>query len=238
MDWTFLLTILSVAVGWFLNELSQVFRSHGTNRRVKKQVLYHLLEINHLFRQLNNQTIIEQIKRKSISLLPSSDQHAELESKIELIVQYYVAGAIEDNALDDLQQLELDFKNSLDELAKTAPIRAFFLRGKTSIWRAFDDIAEYYSDMRRFSRNNPDFEKVLNDFEKRQKSEIIVDALEDVKHAIRALSLSLGFLTWWRVKRQIPFSAEPMNEKDFNEMWRTLEPMLIQFVNDAESKVQ
>ena len=46
IDWTVIAVIVSVTLGWFLNELSQWIRTSREDKKVKKSVLYNLLEIH------------------------------------------------------------------------------------------------------------------------------------------------------------------------------------------------
>ena len=53
LDLTVILALISVTLGWFLNELIQWFRSRQSDKKFKKQILFNLLETNHIFKRLD-----------------------------------------------------------------------------------------------------------------------------------------------------------------------------------------
>lgn len=120
---TYLGPLISVAVGWFLHELSDTIKVRREDRRAVGKVLAELLEIRHQWRALP--TYFEEVK-KLISLPPE--------------VVALIRAAINQILAPVLSKMEERYNEALDSIKGSLPILAFELRGKDALRPTFDQL--------------------------------------------------------------------------------------------------
>lgn len=199
--WSLIIGSLSVGLGWVLNEVSQIFRSLGENRRIKKRVLHDLLEINFVLSSLDFKPIVDLIMFKLSKELQIKFTNEDKESFNDFIHKTLYTN-IEKNVIDELDEIDESYLNSVLELSKVDPIRAYYLRNKTRLFDYLENVEEHMQsindEVSKVSDNGAlETIKVIQPNIMDQLSEEI----ENLKTETLKLAGSIGLRTKYRVKK-------------------------------------
>jgi hypothetical protein len=184
-DW--LKSIISIALGWLLSQLSQYSLERRDRRKAISRALSDLLEIRHQF--LSIETAVGEIERLA-KLTP------------EAKAQFYT---LVNNALPNWQYMGQRYDESVSLIASIDPLLAFELRSK-------DQVRPTLSMLQNIASQDPQAAAFWNSFHKK-----IVSQLEpDFDAAVRKLAWKRGSITRLRVekklkkRRELPATAEQM----------------------------
>lgn len=200
--WSIIGGSASVTIGWFLNEISQLFRSGAENRRIKKRVLHDLLEINFTLSRLDVSSYLEQYFQfieQEIAREKMPDSEREI---IKTYLEQMIIGNFEDDVIDDLDEIDDTFYEAVIELSKVDPIRAYYLRDKTRILHNIDRIEEYLGNVKMQTQeleSDVDLGNIIKPKEMNSFKEEIVNLRDDTIE----LAGSIGIRTKKKVKEII-----------------------------------
>ncbi len=193
---TYFSALGSVAFGWLLNELGLFFKTRREEKRIKKKVLFNLLETLYTFKQLDFSKDIELITEKVLIRLPKETQTDEGRQLIKLFYKSIISDLTEKNVSANLIELEESYKKSIEELSSVDPISAYRLKGKNKILQTFDLLYKYFDEAKvKF----PEESNVLNSQSENAfeiiKPELIKSSIEDLIFEIKSISLKIGIGT-------------------------------------------
>lgn len=213
-DWTYIAALLSVAFGWFLNELGQWFRTRKEDRKIKKQVLFNLLETHFTFNKLDTSEITNLLSRKVLERIPKSEQTEEAKQYINQLYSGIIGGFAEDNVAESLEETEEHFTKSINELSKLDPITAYRLNGKNKIFQVFDLLHDYDDEVKEKFPNEPGLNEQIELTVETIKPEIIKDAISDLEDEIKGIALSINFWTWYRATKTVKNTKTKIRKDD------------------------
>jgi hypothetical protein len=223
---------LSVGLGWFLNEVSQLFRNRSENRRIKNRVLHDLLEMNFVLSKLNLKPMVDlmisEIQHQVQIQFSNSDKE-----QFSNDLHKTMLSKLEDDIIDELEDLDENYQNSILELSKVDPIRAYYLRYKNRLLENFDKIESYISSVKNDlidveSRQIGELNMILNPFITNQFTEEI----ENLRKATIELAKSIGFRTKSKVSKILAKQEIKMTD----EMSATIQPIIKQLLEQIETQ--
>lgn len=224
---TYFAALFSVALGWFLNELGQWFRTRKEDRKVKKRVLFYLLETYFIFNKLDTTDITNLFSKKILELIPKKDQTTEYLQFINQLYSGIIKNIVEDNVGDSLQDIEENYTKAINELSTIDPITAYRLNGKNKIFKAFDLFHDYFNKLKERFPNEQDLNEKIKLTTDTIKPEILKDSITDLEDEIRAISLSINFATWFRAKKiisRIKRNVREDDEEKIQELFKLIMP--------------
>lgn len=208
----------ALLVGWFLNELSNLFRSRGENKKVRKRLIFVLLELHHQVASLSSIKHVVSYQKKLKSLLPTEiTQDEEYKSHFAAGIEF----GEEINQESSIEVIE-DLKPTYDEvvraLAAIDPVQAYRLNGKTSVFERFEYLKDFFDAIKeQFSENSADihfFEKTLT---KRIKVEIGREILVELEKEMLETSRKVGIIFNQQFKKELirmkNFDGEETNKQ-------------------------
>ncbi|MGA2405637.1 MAG: hypothetical protein ABSF81_02670 [Bacteroidales bacterium] len=216
--WAYISTIVSITLGWFLNELSQWFRTRKEDKKVIKRVLYNLLETYFIFNQLNTSDLIHLLTDRLLIRFLVQGQSLEAKDYLNKLFSEIIDGFIKDDIVDRLKRIEIGYTYSIEELAAVDPITAYRLNGKIRIIETFDILQEHIKEkVTQSAELNVQFQDQIESI----KPQIINDAIEDLEDEIIAISFSINILTWIKAKntlKRIKGRIKKDGEKKMDEL--------------------
>lgn len=231
IDWTYIAALLSVAFGWFLNELGQWFRTRKEDRKIKKQVLFCLLETHFTFNKLDTSEINKLLSQKVLERIPKSEQTKEGKEFINQLYTGIICGLIEDNVAESLEETEEHYTKAINELSKLDPITAYKLNGKNKIFQLFDLLHAYYDKVKEAFPNEPGLNEQIELTVENIKPEIIKDAISDLEDEIRSIALSINLWTRYRAIKTVnntKIKVRKDGERKINELLNMVMPKTTQ----------
>ena len=216
--WAYISTIVSITLGWFLNELSQWFRTRKEDKKVIKRVLYNLLETYFTFNQLNTSDLIHLLTDRLLIRFPVQDQSLETKDYLNKLFSEIINGFIKDDIVGRLEKIEVGYTLSIENLAAVDPITAYRLNGKTRIIETFDILQEHIKEkVAQSIELNAQFQDHIDSI----KPQIINEAINDLEDEILAISFSINILTWIKTKntlKRIKGKIKKDGEKKMDEL--------------------
>lgn len=200
IDWSVSVVLISVVLGWLLNQISRWSQNNKDDRKITKLVLYNLLEVNFILNQLNNEEVIDIVSTKVFQKYPEKDQTEELKDSITSYYKTFYNDYMRHNVIKKLAEIKLLYSTSIEKLASLKPLIAYRLHGKTEIIETLDSIEIYYEEYLNKSSQNPEeIEYIINFFKSNIISDAITNAIIDLEKEIRLIAYSIGFITWFKV---------------------------------------
>jgi flagellin-specific chaperone FliS len=227
MNETFITALLSVAFGWSLNELGQWFRTRKEDKKIKKKVLYILLDTHFKFSRLDLSQFVQIATDKVLSKIPENEQSEELKQYLNKLYSEMLEELMHADVAKELSELEEKYTNAIDSLATVDPITAYRLNGKTQIMKTFDSLKDYYDCVKaHFPGHENLIESNIIKATNYIKPEIIKISISEIEKEIYALSYSINPWIWYKaqstLKKQIQ-RRKIESVKKMDEIFETLE---------------
>ena len=197
-------------------------------KKIKKQILYNLLETNFIFNQLDTSNIVKLLTERILLRVPKHEQTEEVKQYLNQLYSGLIDNLIQDNVVDNLESIEEKYTNAVDSLATIDPITAYRLNGKTKIIETFDLLEDYSEEVKReFPNDIDEMQGAIEVATNSIKPEIIKEAIEDLEDEIRDIAFSIDIRTWFKAKRILKSSKERIREdgvKNIDELLDKLIP--------------
>ncbi len=227
IEWTYITAIFSIAFGWFLNELGQWFRTRQDDKKIKRKILYNLLETNFIFNQLDTSNIVELLTERILLRVPKNEQKEEVKQCLNQLYSELIDNLIQDNVADNLESIEEKYTNAVDSLATIDPVTAYRLNGKTKIIETFDLLEDYYEEIKQQFPNEFDqMQGAIDVTTNSIKPEIIKEAIEDLEKEIRDIAFSIDIRTWFKVKQTLKSSKERIRKDGVKKIDKLLDKLI------------
>lgn len=227
-DWTYLGALFSVVVGWFLNELGQWFRTRREDRKIKKQILYNLLEVNFFLNQFDTSEITQLLTSRILLRFPESEQTEDLKQCLNQFYSEIIRGTIQNNVANNLQKIEEKYTNAVDSLATIDPITAYRLNGKTTILQSFDLLHDYFEEVKKtFQSEDEIVQNQISLTIDILKPEMIRESILDIEDEIKDIAFSIDLWTCIKVKKTLQYLKDRVKidgEKKIDELLDKLIP--------------
>jgi hypothetical protein len=172
MEFSSILPVLTLVIGWFLNEASKYLGFRREKRGAIAQAIADLLEIRH--QMVSIRTIVEQMTKKF-----------NLPSEVSPIIKEFYK-----NLFPVPTDLSGRYENAVTLISSSDPILGFELRSKNLI-------ADYISKLSLLASQDVETRTILGDFEDKLEK-MIIPELED---SILELTKKHSLITWYRVRR-------------------------------------
>lgn len=227
IDWTYITALFSIAFGWFLNELGQWFRTRQDDKKIKRRILYNLLETNFIFNQLDTSNIVELLTERILLRIPKHEQTEEVKQYLNQLYSGLISNLIQENVADNLESIEEKYTSAVDSLATIDPVTAYRLNGKTKIIETFDLLEDYYEEVKQQFPN--DIEQMQGAIEiatNSIKPEIIKEAIEDLEEEIRDIAFSIDIRTWLKAKKTLKTSKERIRKDGAKKIDELLDKLI------------
>jgi hypothetical protein len=228
IDWTYVSALFSVAFGWCLNELSQWFRTRKDDRKIKKQILFNLLETNFILNQLNTSELVQIVTEKVFGKIPEEERTEEFKEYLFKLYTTMLNETTYKNVAENLTNIEEKYSNAVDNLASIDPITAYRLNGKTKILQVFELMMSYYNQIP-FPKNEIQIEDQIKSQIEAMKPEMIKEAISELEEEIIDIAFSIDLWTWWktkstlkRIKIRIKGEFEDKIDEIFDSMFNNL----------------
>jgi hypothetical protein len=229
LDWTYISALISIAFGWLLNELGQWFRTRQDDKKVKRKILYNLLETNFIFHQLDTSNIYQLLTERILLRVPKHEQTDELKQQLNKVYLGLIDGLIKDNVADNLENIEEKYTSAVDSLAAIDPVTAYRLNGKTKILETFDLLEDYYEEVKQqFPNDLDEMQDAIEAATNAIKPEFIKDALNDLEDEIRDIAFSVDIRTWFKVRKTLKYSKERLRKDDVKKIDELLDKLIPQ----------
>lgn len=227
IDWTYITALFSITFGWFLNELGQWFKTRQDDKKIKRKILYNLLETNFIFNQLETSNFVELLAERILLRVPKHLQTEEVKQYLNILYSGFIDNLIKDNVANNLVNIEEKYTNAVDSLATIDPVTAYRLNGKTKIIETVNLLEDYYEKVNQQFPNDIDqMRDAIETATNIIKPEIIKDAIVDLEEEIRDIAFSIDILTWLKVKQTLKSSKERIRKNGVKKIDELLDKLI------------
>lgn len=230
--WTYITALGSVAFGWFLSEVGQWFRTRKEDKKIRKKVLYFLLETHFTFKKLDITPIIEIFTEKIIARYPREQQTEATKTHVESFYKQVIGNLLEDEAANNIEELEENYKKSIEDLSLVDPIIAYRLKGKNNIIEIFDYLYDYFESAKEeFPDDASEIDRESEKLIEGVKPELLNEALRGIESEILEISLNIGLVTYLKAKKIINNSKAKLSSDKIKAIDTFLDKFIMQIRN-------
>jgi len=227
--WSYISAIGSITLGWFLNELGQLFRARKEDKKILKKVLYHLFETHFTFSQLDTSQIIQLITDRLVARIPDESQKEDFQREFKKFFPMIIGSLIQSDIVDRLKKIEKEYSESISNLSTVDPIKAYRLNGKTNILQTFDllqlsikEIVDQFPD----EAGQVDVQNQIESTMKILKPKIIGEAIIDLEFEITDLALSINIPTWMKAKKTLSMTKNRLRKEGAKRIDELIDKLL------------
>lgn len=199
-----IIPVLSVGLGWLLNEISHWLTSRKGDSKIKKQVLFNLLELRFQLNKLNYEKYIDTLTDIAVERIPIGERPQNFKDTLKEVYMNSLKQVIEENVNSSISSIEVQYDKAVNELSSVDPIGAFRLFGKNKMTSQRDNALNDYSNNLLnsfcFEGDERVIEDSLEEVKKTMKPEMINDLISDIEEEILRLSKSISFITYRETK--------------------------------------
>ncbi|MGQ8338631.1 hypothetical protein ACUNWD_18890 [Sunxiuqinia sp. A32] len=225
--WTYITAILSIGFGWLLNEISQLLRGRKEDKKIKKKVLFYLLELYFTLKQLDIKPFIDIVTGKISERLPKDEQDENSKRYLAALYQHLIGNLREKETAERIIELDANYKKSLEDLSSVDPIAAYKLFGENEFFKIIDMLSNYSNSLKNeFPHDTEDINKQTQSIIEFIKPEFLSKTLESLEDKIRKISSSVGVYTRYRAVKAINKQKEPLDESQFKTLTMYLDAFM------------
>jgi hypothetical protein len=196
-NWSAFIALGSLGFGWLLGEITQLFRSRGDYRKIRKRVLYYLMEINFILSRLDTTDQVNEYLKYVKSRFSEDALFDQKKPVIQIQIENLLFEGLIDNVLDELDYIEGTYEEALIELSKIRPIRAYYLRGVSNILNQLEEYQDFVNDITsEISTEVPELNPFMSDLIFSVKQKQFKESIENIKKEIKRMSFSIGIITF------------------------------------------
>ncbi|WP_346854533.1 hypothetical protein [uncultured Draconibacterium sp.] len=223
-----IVSIVSIIIGWMLNQLSQWFRTRREDKKKLKEILYYLLELYNLFHRSDVNKFVGVVKEIVLSKIPEEDQTNEL---VEVMDKLYGSIAEQFVRPEILNKLEVQLENyeiSVKSLASIDPILAYYISTKNNINQTFTQLESVYDGLENeYDQQRQDIatgrEMAFNIL----KPSLHEENLQEIENQIRKIAWKVNPVVWFKSKRAIARIMLNQNKNLKVELEKYMDAMLV-----------
>jgi len=228
LTWGFIFSIIGISTGWFLNQISQWLNIRQKEKGSLKNIIFNLLEINHWLIRCDFDKIQSTVSSKILERIPKKEQSPEMIASFNKYINSMVQDFLKPQIFSQIEEMEENYISAINELSFIAPFSAYYLNGKTKIFKKFEKLREWYSSLK---NENPMETNAIEAGEKKAfsilNSEFLRDAIKDLESEIISLSWKVSFSMWLRARSTLKQMKRGITVE--------LEDKLNQFFDDLKS---
>ena len=214
MNWESLYALAGVLLGWLLNEIAALFRTRREDRKLKKKVLDHLLEVHFILNRLGQaQKFVELVTEGVLEQFPQEQRTNEARQYLNKFYGTIMNEMLQDIVVDDLDDVRDRYEETVETLASIDPFRAFFLRGHVKVGELIEDVEDYLESVKESFPKDQDLDKALEVAAEHPKPEIVKDAIEALEDEMKSLGRSLGLRSWFKVYKRVKQASANIDDK-------------------------
>jgi hypothetical protein len=228
--WGFVFSTVSIAIGWSLNQLGQWISVRNEDKRKLKSILYHLLEVHHLFLRSDFGILVKIVKDKIRQLIPAKEFTPEVDAVLTNIFTAFANNLVTKDVLKNFQRLELGYEESIKNLSAVEPLIAYRLSGKTSIYTALEGLSSHVSGLAELLQSDKTkFDKEMKQVVDIMKPDLTKNIIQELENDMLDIALKINLFTWWELKGVLKKYRATITEdmtKEIDALFKQFEHML------------
>ncbi len=237
---TFIITSLSLTLGWVLNELSSFFKAKKEQKNSLREVLHVQLNIWFIIRRTNITYIRKGIKQSLISKGVSDEKSLE---SFDFIFKSYVESLMHEIFSNGIQEIESKYKQKIENLAVHYPFLAYKLSDKQLLHNYLNTLEKYLrkielglGDTISFSEGGNLEEaatnaQALDKLRDKIKPYLYNEASMSIENDIIIVSKKLGMVNYFSAKKFLKKKSEKEFLKEYIEQ---IDQLIIEFEKNTE----
>lgn len=231
-----LIGLAGISLGALLSGIGYFMKSRAERLQVKRNVLFHLLEIRFLL--VSSYEDPRKITESYIELCKRCFEKAGLGAdegppeSLKMLIENHLKNVIEAVKPKIESDFISSYENSLKDLSKDDPVLAYLLRGRENLKEFLQAQDEYISSFEELDlfKENPFMADVLSDqFDEASRSSM-EKLISEINSDVSLVSRKCGIGHWWSCRKIIRRNMEPTNCFDEVELEKALDSLLVQIV--------
>lgn len=224
-----IIPVLSVGLGWLLNEISHWLNSRKGDSKIKKQVLFNLLELRFQLNKLKYEKYIDALTDIAVERIPINERPENIKVLLKEVYSALLNQIIEENVNQSLLSVELQYDKAINELSSVDPVGAFRLFGKNKMTSQSENAFDIYSDnLSKSIYFEGDEELIvdsLKEVKKTMKPEMISNLISDIEEEILRLSKGISFKTHRETKSILKKPEQEISKEQKAEIEKLLDKL-------------
>lgn len=204
--------ILGIVVGWLLNQLSQWYKVEKEDNRIRKEVLFYLLEFRHLLSQLNITEVLNAVYSKLENKIPKELQSNEYKTLMNNTIKPLMLTLIKKQINDQLSEIKSEFRKAVSKLATVDPMQAYRLSNQDQVFQHGNIITEMFE---KTTTENNDYAKKIIEY---INTGVFIQSEEVLDELIENLAKSINRDTWAKAKLSLDRIRNKIDDPKFDKV--------------------
>lgn len=211
--------IIGVLIGWILTQFSAWYRGRKEDNKIRKQVLFNLLEINLLLEKMSILSVkkLELFTTKLLKAIPGIEDSPANKEECKKVFSVVYKPLIKQFFNDHLREINQSYQSSINSLAPVDPLIAYYLNGKTDVFQRIENlISQLPAQIATSGMSLDDINSLTHSLSEVLHDKVYGDSVKDIKELTVELSEKIGYRTKKKVKKLL--SKAVVLEEDDKEM--------------------
>jgi hypothetical protein len=225
--------LAGILFGWALNQFGHWYKVKKEDARVRKQVLFSLMEIYHALEssRVDFPSLLEFLMQEIKRQLPATANIDGQAGQFKKVFRPILRQLVRQRFGQEFPKIDEDYASAIKLLAPVDPLIAFELAGKTNNVKHISDwVASVLSGIGPNPTPPADLEQAQEIIQDAMESTVFAETMKDVKTLILELSGQINYQTKRRVARML--SADNAKKIDHPNVAAILKEVLDNIKNN------
>lgn len=139
--------VIGIIFGWVLNQVAQWYKGRKEDNRIRKEVLFYLLELEYDLERFNLDKLVEECLTFLIAALPEDGQTVEVRDGLKKFIYPHLVPFMKE-AVDSSHNLTNEsLKGAISKLSPVSPYLAYKLTSFTDILKRMNNARNYITSV-------------------------------------------------------------------------------------------
>lgn len=217
--------IIGVVTVWILAQFSAWYKGKKEDNRIRKQVLFNLLEIDNLLDKMTVLSVpqLGVFADKLIQMIPEIENTAANKAEIQQMMTAVYTPYFKAIFTEQLKEIDITYKASVLALAPVDPLIAYQLNGRTAslekVGRLIEHLTAQIPGSAETDLSFKQIEKILSGI---LEQKVYTDTIKEIKQLTIQLSSKIGRHTKKKVEKILlkPIITVPGDDEEMSEYVR------------------
>lgn len=218
-------TLGGITLGWGLTQFSNWYKERKDDNRLRKAVIFHLLEISHTLRKISKVSpeFFKRVLTELKKLAPFSAQETN-EEEFNRSMENIIKPVLINHITDTVKAIAPDYEDTVKLLSSVDPVIAFYLKGKSNVIVQFDELLSQMEG--KFTEENSisgdGDPKLTPSLQKFIEGTVYFETVVAIEGYVIELASKIGYTLEEQVKEVLTLNRQEENSAEISRIVRAI----------------